>query len=306
MARRAGVQLRTRCRVREILVDDNDMATGVVYYDENGVEQLQRRKSSCWPATAWHAAAAAQLEVRTVPDGWQPLGLVGKNLMLHPWGMVRGAFDAQLESHLGPQSCCILSQQFYETDRARGFVRGYNMQITRGLDQSRPRAWRGRGDIPWGAGHHEAFAQRYDRTIGSASVARPPEEHNTVTLDPARTDSNGIPAPKVTYRVSENSLRMLSHGLARGTEAMKAAGAWNVHAEGPMRQTGWHQLGTARMGTTPSARWSTSGPQPRREEPVIVDGSVFVTRAASTDATIQAVALYVADAMKRRLANLFD
>ena len=30
-ARRAGVELRTHCRVREILVDENDMATGVVY-----------------------------------------------------------------------------------------------------------------------------------------------------------------------------------------------------------------------------------------------------------------------------------
>jgi len=42
MARRAGVELRTRCRVREILVDDNDMATGVVYYDADGVERRQR------------------------------------------------------------------------------------------------------------------------------------------------------------------------------------------------------------------------------------------------------------------------
>ncbi|HEY5291664.1 MAG TPA: GMC family oxidoreductase N-terminal domain-containing protein, partial [Burkholderiales bacterium] len=42
VARRAGVQLRTRCRVREILVDDKDRATGVVYYDEHGVEHLQR------------------------------------------------------------------------------------------------------------------------------------------------------------------------------------------------------------------------------------------------------------------------
>ena len=38
---RAGVELRTRCRVKEITHDENDMATGVVYFDENGDEQFQ-------------------------------------------------------------------------------------------------------------------------------------------------------------------------------------------------------------------------------------------------------------------------
>ena len=39
----------------------------------------------------------------------------------------------------------------------------------------------------------------------------------------------------------------------------------------------------------------------------IIDGSVFVTAAAVNPTnTIQALALYIADAMKQRLANLFD
>jgi choline dehydrogenase-like flavoprotein len=39
----------------------------------------------------------------------------------------------------------------------------------------------------------------------------------------------------------------------------------------------------------------------------IVDGSVFVTGGGvDPTATIQAVALYVADVMKKRLAHLFD
>ena len=35
---RAGVELRTRCRVREITVDEDGMANGVVYYDAEGRE----------------------------------------------------------------------------------------------------------------------------------------------------------------------------------------------------------------------------------------------------------------------------
>jgi hypothetical protein len=49
-----------------------------------------------------------------------------------------------------------------------------------------------------------------------------PEEHNTVTLDPVLKDSNGIPAPKIRYTLSENSRRMLDHAVARATEILRA------------------------------------------------------------------------------------
>ncbi|MFH1602958.1 MAG: GMC family oxidoreductase, partial [Pseudomonadota bacterium] len=312
LARRAGVQLRTRCRVREILVDDKDMATGVVYYDEHGVEHLQRAEVI---VLACNGVGTPRLLLNSrsarFPDGLaNRSGLVGKNLMIHPWGMVRGAFDTPLDSQLGPRSCCILSQQFYETDRSRGFVRGYNMQITRGLGPvETARMGVERGAIPWGEGHHEAFARRYGRSISMGICCEDlPEECNTVTLDPTLTDSNGIPAPKITYRLSENTERMLRHGLTRGTEVMKAAGAWEVYGEGPVRQTGWHLLGTARMGEDPERSvvngWGRSHDV---KNLFIVDGSVFVTSSGvNPTPTIQAVALYIADAMKKRLANLFD
>ena len=38
---RAGVELRTRCRVREITTNEHGMASGVVYYDADGMEQFQ-------------------------------------------------------------------------------------------------------------------------------------------------------------------------------------------------------------------------------------------------------------------------
>ena len=42
-------------------------------------------------------------------------GLVGKNLMLHPLGYVEGKFNKFLGSFIGPEGCCIASQEFYET-----------------------------------------------------------------------------------------------------------------------------------------------------------------------------------------------
>ena len=71
---------------------------------------------------------------------------------------------------------------------------------------------------------------------------------------------------------------------------------------------GWHLLGTARMGKDASRsvvnEWGRSHDV---RNLFIVDGSVFVTSGAvNPTTTLQAVALYIADTMKRNLANLFD
>nr|MBP8310522.1 GMC family oxidoreductase [Burkholderiaceae bacterium] len=295
-----------------ILVDDNDMATGVVYYDEHGVERMQRAEVV---VLACNGVGTPRLLLNSkssrFPDGLaNRSGLVGKNLMLHPWGLISGVFDAPLASRFGPAGCCILSQQFYETDLSRGFVRGYNLQITRGSGPvTTARTGLTRGQIPWGAGHHEAFARRYNHTVNIGVCCEDlPDENNTVTLDAQLTDSHGIPAPKITYRLDENSRRMLQHGLDRGSEVMHAAGATDIYTEGPMRLAGWHLLGTARMGTDPQRsvvnEWGRCHDV---RNLFIVDGSVFVTSGGvNPTSTIQAVALYIADAMKQRLANLFD
>ena len=90
---------------------------------------------------------------------------------------------------------------------------------------------------------------------------------------------------------------------------MEAAGAWKIQkAPSPIRLAGWHLLGTARMGTDPERsvvnEWGRSHDV---RNLFIVDGSVFVTSGGvNPTTTIQAVALYIADTMKRRLADLFD
>ena len=165
------------------------------------------------------------------------------------------------------------------------------------------------GRIPLGADHHRAYRAMFNRMAGMVGICEDlPEEHNTVTIDPELTDSNGIPAPKVTYRLSENSRRMLDHAVARGTEVLRAAGAVDIVTTAPIPQGGWHLMGTARMGTDPETsvvnEWGRSHDV---RNLFVVDGSLFVTSAGvNPTRTIQALALYVADSMKRRLANLFD
>jgi hypothetical protein len=67
-------------------------------------------------------------------------------------------------------------------------------------------------------------------------------------------------------------------------------------------------MGTARMGTDPARsvvnEWGRSHDV---KNLFIVDGSIFVTAAGvNLTRTIQALALYVADSIKQRLATLFD
>ena len=101
---------------------------------------------------------------------------------------------------------------------------------------------------------------------------------------------------------------MLDHGIAHAKEAMQAAGAIEVMGGGPARQAGWHLLGTARMGEDPETSVVNSwGRSHDVKNLFIVDGSIFVTSGGvNPTSTIQALALYIADTMKKNLANLFD
>lgn len=311
-ALRQGVRLKTRCRVREITLAANGMADGVIYYDAAGVERKQRAEVV---VLACNGIGTPRLLLnsrsRLFPDGLaNRSGLVGKNLMFHPYALATGIFDEPLESYKGPTGCCIMSHEFYETDRSRGFLRGYSFEINRG---SGPvfTALRGMsiGRIPWGADHHRAYGDFFDRSAGMVGICEDlPDRRNCVTLDPDLVDSDGIPAPKVTYRLSENSSGMMAHALARAQEVLEASGAHDIITDAPVSIAGWHLMGTARMGTDPNTsvvnEWGRCHDV---RNLFIIDGSIFVTAGGvNPTCTIQALALYIADAIKKNLANLFD
>ena len=312
VAQRAGVELRTRCRVREITVGPNGMADGVIYFDENGVERRQKAEVI---VLACNGVGTARLLLNSrsaqFPDGLaNRSGLVGRNLMLHPYSATVGLFDEPLEGYKGPVGCSLWSQEFYETDLARGFVRGFIFEMNRSFHPMFGALFAlPKGRLPWGAEHHPAFAGLHDRTAPLLGICEDlPDPENRVTLDDHLTDSSGIPAPKVTYRLSENSRRMLDFSIARATEVLKAAGARDVIVESPVQMAGWHLMGTARMGTDPERSVVNQWGRCHDVRNVfIVDGSIFVTAGGvNPTSTIQALALYIADTMKNKLANLFD
>ena len=91
-------------------------------------------------------------------------------------------------------------------------------------------------------------------------------------------------------------------------EVLEAAGAIELRSTSPIANGRWRLMGTARMGADPAKsvvnEWGRSHDV---KNLFIIDGSIFVKSAGvNPKRKIQALALYVADNMKQRLANLFD
>ena len=311
LARRAGVELRTQCRVSRIETNAHGMATGVVYFDADGVEQFQPAEVV---VLACNGVGTPRLLLNSA-SGHFPNGLanssdqVGRNLMFHPCANVYGYVDARLDANHAPP-LCLWSKEFYETDPARGFLRGYMMQFIRGTGPvSEAVQMAAKGLLPWGAAHHAAFRAHNGHRIGLNALCEDlPEPHNRVTLDPVLTDGNAIPAPKIDYTISANSQRMMDHAVARAHDILTTAGATDICVNSPFVYGGWHLLGTARMGHDPERSVVNAwGRAHDVKNLFIIDGSLFVTAGGvNPTSTIQALALYIADQMKQRLATLFD
>ena len=91
--------------------------------------------------------------------------------MFHPYATVTGVFGELLGGHAGPVGCSLVSQEFYETDKTRGFLRGYILQVGRSGVPLHT-ALGGAGDhlVPWGERHHAVFAARHLRTATIAVI----------------------------------------------------------------------------------------------------------------------------------------
>jgi choline dehydrogenase-like flavoprotein len=304
-----GVQLHTGARVRRLEVNGRGLVTGAVYVDRTGVEHFQPADVTILGANGIGTPRLLLLS----DSGRYPgalansTGLVGRRLMMHPFGTVVGLFDDDLQSTRGVWGQHLHSLQFYETDASRGFVRGakWGLQPTGGpVSMTRSYPW---GDHPiWGPDFHRNIRKRLGRSAMWGIIAEDlPDEANRVVLDPELKDSDGIPAPKILYRMSENSYRLLRFHQERARESLQAAGAYETIVAPLIRETGWHLLGTATMGVDPGSSvvdaWGRTHDIPNL---FIFDGSVWPTSSGmNPTATIAALALRCSDHLVRNRSN---
>lgn len=298
----SGALLTTGARVREVTTDTQGLANGATWIDRQGREHHTSARSVVLCANGIGTPrlllnSASKLH----PDGLaNSSGLVGKNLMLHPNCSVLGIYGEELDSFLGPAGELIESLEFYDTRPEHDFVRGMKMhavpfpgplnliEFQRGLNEF---------DATWGPAIHDVAAQHSRALLWAANIEDLPEESNEVVLDPVLTDTDGVPAPKINYRLSENSKKLLAFAAERLVDIHRASGSVRTVTLPLVPDQPGHLLGTARMGTDPTR--SVVDPFGRSHDVpnlFIADGSIFVTSgSANPTCTIHALALRIAE-----------
>lgn len=297
-----GVRLITGARVRRIETNPQGLAIGAAYIDREGNEKLQKAAVTIIAANGIGTPRLLLLSANSKhPKGLaNSSGLVGRRLMMHPFGTVVGLFEDDLGSTHGLWGQHIHSLEFYETDASRGFVRGakWGLQPTGGpLSMTRSYPW-GEENAIWGKHFHQELRKRLGHSAMWGIICEDlPEEENRIVLDATLKDSNGIPAPRIIYRMSENSKRLLQFHLARARESLEAAGAYETVVAPLIRETGWHLLGTAKMGDNPATSVVDQfGRCHDVNNLFIYDGSIWPTSSGmNPTATIAALALWCAE-----------
>ena len=195
------------------------------------------------------------------PDGLaNRSGLVGRNLMFHPYAMVRGVFDAPLGGHRGPIGCSIISQEFYETDllarlRARLLVPGGARPDRHRHGHRRLSGHR----VPWGREHRRRTTRASTAPSPSPSSARTCRRRTTgSTSTRARPTATAFRRRASPTRSARTAGACSTTASARAREALEAAGARAVDIKPLLRAGGLAPDGHGAHGDRPGdARWST-------------------------------------------------
>jgi choline dehydrogenase-like flavoprotein len=300
----AGVRLLTRTRVMRLEHGAGGQVTRALCMSDGGPVQVEGQVF----VLAANGMGTPHLLLLSpserFPDGLgNDSGLVGRNLMLHPYARVDGMFREPTGAWAPGEKAGIVSFEFYATRGEHGFVRGFKLQLTGGP----PPVALARGAttgrvLPWGETHHRAFEEAFDRLCGLTVCAEDlAEERNRVCLSETIKDRDGLPAPKMVYTLGENSRRILDFGMDRAEQVLIEAGAIEIFRTPLRSEAGFHLMGTARMGEDP--RRSVVDPFGRCHAVpnlFVADASVFVSSSCiNPTGTAQALALRTADHIAR-------
>jgi choline dehydrogenase-like flavoprotein len=305
-------EIRPHCLSKEITLDSQGRAAGVLYFDANLDEQFQ-------PARLVVLAAGGVESARLLLLSQSPRfshglanssGLVGKNLTLHcPGPTLIVSFPEPLDGHRGSPSTRVL-HDFYKTDSRRGFIRGGFMHPRAHGGDPIELSLRPIHGARWGQKHKDSMRETWRYYLHSHCTGESlPVESNMVDLDPDVRDRFGLPVARITHTSHENDIRLARFLGERSREIFEAAGASKVIVpEVEVRKLHNHQMGTCRMGNNPDSsvvdKWCRSHDVSNL---FIIDASVFVTSGGLNPAlTIEANAFRVCDyiAAEARLGNL--
>jgi choline dehydrogenase-like flavoprotein len=298
-------EIRTECTVFRVDTNAKGRATGVVYWDREGLERRQKARATILAANG--AETTRLLLMSTSPRFPHGLanssGLVGRYLMFNCYESTFGRFEHPLNEYKGAVAGRII-HDFYEHDPKRGFYGGG------GIDARFPYGPIGFAlgilpkDVPsWGREYTRALREYYTHTVRfTGHLTSVPQLANSITLDAEHTDARGRPSLCLTYEDHPDD-RKTQHWFQTKTRAlMEAAGASKIWDQPIAPSDGSVQLlGTARMGNDPREsvvdRYHRTHDVPNL---FVCDGSSLVTSGRGNPTmTIQALAFRAAEHIAR-------
>ena len=285
-----AAEVRADCMAARIEIDDSGRCTGVAYVHE-GRERFQRAATV---AVAGYAIETPRLLLLSTSARF-PHGLgndadqVGRYVMVQGAPQVAGRFPELMRMYKAPPPE-VSSEQFYETDRRRGFARGFSIQTISPL----PIDWAAHvlADGHWGTALRE-YMRDYNHwsTLGALCELQP-LPGNRVTLADER-DQYGLPVARFDYTQCDNDRASIAHAKQLLHTIWEAAGAQDLLTIDRYA----HLIGGCRMGTDP-AESVCDGDQRVWSVPnlFIADGSAMPTQGAANPAlTIMAAAARLAE-----------
>jgi choline dehydrogenase-like flavoprotein len=281
-----GVEVRAGAHATRVEADSSGRATGVVYIDKSHPPR-ERFQRAAAVAVCGYAIETPRLLLNS--------GLANQHDQVGRYVMVQGApqvaarFPEPLRQYKAPPPE-ICSEQFYETDRARGFARGFSIQTVGPL----PIAWAEHviADGHWGR-PLRAYMRDYNHwtTLGLLCELLPRPD-NRVTLA-GTTDEHGMPVARFDYSQCDNDRANIAYGKKVLHDVWEAAGAQDVLAIDRYA----HLVGGCRMGFTPEDSAVDADHRAWGHPNLFVcDGSVMPTQGAANPAlTIMALASRLAE-----------
>ncbi len=289
------VEIRAQCMAARVEIDSAGRASGVTYIREG--EHAQRMQRARIVAVAGYSIETPRLLLNSTSPRF-PHGLANNDDQVGRYVMVQGAtqsagrFPTELRMYKAPPPE-ISSEDFYETDPARGFARGFSIQTV----SPQPIGWAEHvlSDGHWGRALRE-YMRDYNHwtTVGVLNELLPHAD-NRVTLASSELDPYGLPVARFDYTLGDNDKANMAYSSQVIKDLLHAAGAQDVLTI----QRFAHLVGGARMGSSP-AHSVVDANQRTWGVPnlFISDGSVCPTQGSANPAlTIMALASRLAERM---------
>lgn len=282
--RSGNFTLRSQAIVRNVQMDSNGKAKGVLYFDKI-TEEAHEAKAKIV------ILAASTLESTRIlfnsADSRHPNGLanssgvLGHYLMDHVYQV--GAFgvlpDAGRKPEIGvrPNACYIPRFRNFKQDKQADYIRGYGYQ----------------GGESYTTFEHAystpGFGKIWKEQVRESNVARfglygfgemLPRYENQAQLDSDVTDKWGTPVLKIDCELGDNERKMVDDIVDEAEIMLDAVGAKDIAGVRTPAPPGFgiHECGTARMGNDPNTSVLNKFNQTHDVKNLFVmDGSAFVS-----------------------------